>query len=133
MNEILDEDEIKEVIDKRVKNPFRIAFIDLFLLFIINFIFVLIYDWSTLFTGESIDIIECLLNSLIFSFFFLLISLFLESFRFIYRTLQRSEIEKIIVLLNPFWLQVIEGGFGMAIILYASTLFFYAIALMFNL
>jgi len=131
VNNILDEDEIKELIDKRVKNPLKVALFDLILLFIINFIFVLIYEWSLFNPENSIDIVSYLYNSAIFSCLFILLSSFLESVKFLYRTLRKSKNEKVIVLLDPFWLQVIEGSLGSAIILYGLTLLFYAIAFIF--
>jgi hypothetical protein len=128
MNEILDEDEIlegKEVIDKRVKNPSKIAIIDLVLMFSLNCIFAYLDLRYLDYTIENPSINLCLFDATMFTMIFLFLSFILESGRFILRELRTNKGKKDAILLNPFWLQVIEGAWGMTIIGFVFFLFFY--------
>lgn len=124
MHEILDEEEVlkgKEVIDKRVTNPLKVAIIYLATIFFGTFTFVfIIYLFDTL--SKSSILNRCIEYSIMSVVIFLVTSLFVETLKLINRKFISTKYKNTILHLNPFWFQVIEGSFGMAIIVLAFIL-----------
>ena len=128
MNQILDENEVfkdKEVIDKRVNNPLRTAAIYLALILVGNFSCAY-FGLMTAPSSES-DIASHISATLVFTLFFLILSLLIESLKFFSRKFISKKYKNVILYLNPFWFQIIEAAFGMAIIIYAIVFLFFII------